>query len=124
MTRTPEGLETPSYRVSRQGEGYEVREYEAFEEASTALAGGESDLVSGGLGFNLLSAFFFGGNDASALIDLTTPARLEVGGPAVPIGSKRLGFALPAKYSGGAAPAPTDGSASAHPDPGPDPNPE
>ena len=51
-------------------------------------------------------------------------ARLEVGGPAVPIGSKRLGFALPAKYSGGAAPAPTDGSASAHPDPGPDPNPE
>ena len=42
-------------------------------------------------------------------------ARLEVGGPAVPIGSKRLGFALPAKYSGGAAPAPTDGSASAHP---------
>ena len=28
MTRTPEGLETPSYRVARQGEGYEVRECE------------------------------------------------------------------------------------------------
>ena len=52
VTRTPEGLETPSYRVSRQGEGYEVREYEAFDEASTALAEGESDLVSGGQGFN------------------------------------------------------------------------
>ena len=50
-------------------------------------------------------------------------ARLDVGGPAVPIGSKRLGFALPAKYSGGAAPAPTDGSASARPDPDADPNP-
>ena len=39
-----------------------------------------------------------------------TQARLEVGGPAVPIGSKRLGFALPAKYTGSAAPAPTDGN--------------
>ena len=28
VTRTPEGLETPSYRVARQGEGYEVRECE------------------------------------------------------------------------------------------------
>ena len=152
-----------------------MREYEAFGAASTALAEGESDLVAGGLGFNVLSAFFFGGNAASALIELTTPvrrdgssapalaprprprpplppppsppaaasrtqpatpgtqpatpgtkpatpctqARLEVGGPAVPIGSKRLGFALPAKYTGGAAPAPTDGNPNPNPNPSP-----
>ena len=48
VTRTPEGLETPAYRVARQGDGYEVREYEPYDIASTALAEGESDLVAGG----------------------------------------------------------------------------
>ena len=111
VTRTPEGLETPSYRVTRQGDGYEVREYEGYEAASTALAEGESDLVDGALGVNALSAFFFGGNADAAIIELTTPARLDVGGVSQPIGAKRLAFALPAKYAGAAAtPVPSDGA--------------
>ena len=108
VTRTPEGLETPAYRVVRQGDGYEVREYPSYGVVSTPLAEAESELVAGGRGFNALASFFLGGNANADALEMTTPVRMDVGAGS----AKRMAFVLPSsKYPDpAAAPAPTDGA--------------
>lgn len=75
---TPEGLSGPEYKVVSRGEGYEIREYEAYSVASTDMAKvGEpysvDDLASGGAAFNALAAYLFGANDAGRAMEMTTP---------------------------------------------------
>ena len=75
---TPEGLEGPAYKVLSKGEGYEIREYEAYSVASTSMAKiGEpysmDDVASGGAAFNALAAYLFGANDEGKSMEMTTP---------------------------------------------------
>lgn len=75
---TPEGLEGPKYKVLSKGEGYEIRDYEAYAVASTSMAKvGEpysmDDLASGGAAFNALAAYLFGANDEGRSMEMTTP---------------------------------------------------
>lgn len=100
VTRTPEGQETPAYRVVREGEGYEVRAYEAYEVVATAIAGDESEIVAGSRGFNSLTSFMLGGNANGETLDMTTPVRIDVSASAT-----RMAFPLPTGAS-----APTDGA--------------
>lgn len=75
---TPEGLVGPKYTVVSKGDGYEIRDYEGYNVASTSMAKvGEpyspNDIAKGGAAFNALAAFLFGGNDEGKVMEMTTP---------------------------------------------------
>lgn len=75
---TPEGLVGPPYRVLSRGEGYEIREYDAYTVASTSMSKVDEpytmdDLASGGEAFNALAAYLFGANEDKEVMEMTTP---------------------------------------------------
>jgi hypothetical protein len=75
---TPEGLAGPKYTVVSKSQGYEIRDYEGYNVASTSMAKvGEpysmDDITKGGAGFNALAAYLFGANDEGRIMDMTTP---------------------------------------------------
>lgn len=75
---TPEGISGPEYTVVSRGEGYEIRDYEAYRVASTSMSKvGEpysmDDLTKGGAAFNALAAYLFGANDEGKIMEMTTP---------------------------------------------------
>lgn len=75
---TPEGLEGPKYKVLSKSEGYEIRDYEGYNVASTSMSKvGETysmdDITKGGAAFNALAAYLFGANDEGRIMDMTTP---------------------------------------------------
>jgi len=75
---TPENLVGPPYKVISTGEGYEIREYEGYQVASTNVARvGEKfsmdDVASSGAAFNALAAYLFGANEDGKSMDMTTP---------------------------------------------------
>lgn len=78
FSETPENLVGPEYTVATRGEGYEIREYDAYDVASTSMAKvGEpysmDDVASGGAAFNALAAYLFGANDEGKTMEMTTP---------------------------------------------------
>jgi len=103
FSRTPEGLETPSYLVVGGGEQYELREYSSYSIASTYLGGpaAAGDPAAAIRGFNSLTAFFVGGNADRELLDMTTPLRIDVTGSGC-----EMAVVLPKKFTAGTAPAP------------------
>jgi hypothetical protein len=75
---TPEGLVGPTYTVVAENEGYEIRDYEAYNVASTSMSKvGEpysaDDITKGGAAFNALAAYLFGANDEGRIMEMTTP---------------------------------------------------
>jgi len=75
---TPVGLEEPKYKVVGEGQGYEIREYEAYSAAATSMSKvGESyslsDITSGGAAFNALAAYLFGANEEEKGMEMTVP---------------------------------------------------
>lgn len=75
---TPEGLVTPEYNVIGKGEGFEIREYEGYNAASTTMSKiGEpfsvNDITSSGSAFNALAAYIFGANEEEKTLEMTTP---------------------------------------------------
>lgn len=78
FAETPEGLVGPAYRVISRGEGYEIREYDAYNVASTSMSKVDEpytmdDLASGGEAFNALAAYLFGANEEKEVMEMTTP---------------------------------------------------
>lgn len=78
---TPEGISGPDYTVVSSGEGYEIRDYDAYSVASTSMSKvGEQysmdDLTKGGAAFNALAAYLFGANDEGKIMDMTTPVSI------------------------------------------------
>uniref|UniRef100_A0A7R9ZGF5 SOUL heme-binding protein n=2 Tax=Pseudictyota dubia TaxID=2749911 RepID=A0A7R9ZGF5_9STRA len=78
FSETPENLVGPEYTVVSRGEGYEIREYDEYDVASTSMAKvGEpysmDDVASGGAAFNALAAYLFGANDEGKSMEMTTP---------------------------------------------------
>lgn len=69
---TPEGLEEPPYTVVESCDLYEIRDYEGYKVASTAMAQGE-DLATAGNAFNTLASYLFGENQDSKAMAMTTP---------------------------------------------------
>uniref|UniRef100_A0A0G4F6Z0 Uncharacterized protein n=1 Tax=Chromera velia CCMP2878 TaxID=1169474 RepID=A0A0G4F6Z0_9ALVE len=63
LSRTPEGLETPDYRVLVYGSyGVQIREYSPFVVASVEMKGEGSEFEKQGSAFNRLAAYLFGKN--------------------------------------------------------------
>lgn len=69
---TPEGLEEPPYTVVESCDLYEIRDYEAYQVASTAMTQGE-DIFTAGTAFNTLVSYLFGENQESKAMPMTTP---------------------------------------------------
>jgi len=105
--RTPEGVETPPFRVLRVGDGYELREYPSFGVAVTPVQV-QWDVATLAIGFNLLASYLLGANQRSESMEMTAPLRVDV----LPSGSTEMSFPLPSKWSALTAPSPSDGRVS------------
>jgi SOUL heme-binding protein len=74
---TPEGLEEPPYTVVESCDLYEIRDYEGYSVASTAVSTNSDSAsmegVANGQAFNVLAAYLFGGNEEQKQISMTTP---------------------------------------------------
>jgi len=75
---TPEGLRGPTYVVVQKTNGYEIRDYDAYEAAATSMSkvGEKSsldDVTSAGTAFNALAAYIFGANEEERTLDMTAP---------------------------------------------------
>ncbi len=75
---TPEGLVGPKYTVVSSGDGYEIRDYEAYTVASTSMSKVDEtysldDITRSGTAFNTLAAYLFGANTEGKIMDMTTP---------------------------------------------------
>jgi len=63
---------TFAYKVVQSCDQYEIRDYEGYRVASTAMEKGE-DLTTAGAAFNTLAAYLFGANSDSKSMEMTTP---------------------------------------------------
>ncbi|KAL3917311.1 MAG: hypothetical protein SGILL_004774 [Bacillariaceae sp.] len=74
---TPEGLKEPPYKVVESCDLYEVRDYEGYSVASTAMATSSDSAsmegVAAGQAFNVLASYLFGDNEESKEMSMTTP---------------------------------------------------
>ncbi len=89
LKRTPEGLETPLYKVKAEKGSWEVREYEEFSVCSFEM--GESPAAAGFGAFNSLAGYIFGGNQESVKMAMTTPV-INHGM------SNKMSFVMPSSY--------------------------
>ena len=106
FSRTPEGLETPSFTVISSGQQYEVRAYPSYGVAVTSIGSADAaaDAIATARGFNSLATFFFGANADTEVMDMTAPLRVDVS----PTGAE-MALPLPAKYSAATSPVAQDG---------------
>ena len=107
VSRTPDGLDSPSYDVVGHAEGYELRRYASHGVAATTMdaagRGASSGLLASSRGFSRLSAFIFGENARGETLEMTTPVRVDVD-----TDGAAMAFALPRELSASSAPAPSD----------------
>ena len=118
LARTPDGLETPRYKVISSAAAWEVREYEEFSVCSTAIdrpvEGGDApqiqqpSLPAAG-GFQALAGYIFGRNEEGEKMAMTTPVLSQRSAE----GRMQMSFVLPARFWDGGrenavqAPSPT-----------------
>eukprot|EP00959_Pyramimonas_sp_CCMP1952_P033420 701552-Pyramimonas_sp.AAC.1 len=69
---TPD-LETIPYKVLSKGQGYEIRQVEAYTVAEVTMDGKPFDFQASGKAFNVLADYLFGGNVQSEAMAMTTP---------------------------------------------------
>ncbi|GMH61306.1 hypothetical protein TrLO_g8716 [Triparma laevis f. longispina] len=86
ISRTPEGLETPKYKVVErfEGEGWEIREYNDYALCSTRN-------VEGFSGFQTLAGYIFGKNVENRTMAMTTPVFMS---------PDKMSFVMPSDYWG------------------------
>jgi len=103
LKRTPEGLETPAYKVVAEKGIWEVRQYDEFSVCSFEM--GESPEKAGFGAFNSLAGYIFGTNQESVKMQMTTPV-INHGA------SNKMSFVMPSSYwtQGAAPPTPIPGS--------------
>ena len=96
--RTPEGLETPAFRVLREGNGFQIREYAPFAlavadvDVERAPRGAAGELVAGGRSFTALTSYLFGGNGRGETMAMTTPVFVDVSPAEGVVGARRAQF--------------------------------
>jgi hypothetical protein len=102
FNRTPEGLETPSYKTIATRDAYQLREYDSFLVAQTAMPGSVSPSVAAsegdsanamGSSFNTLAKYLFGKNTTGQPMEMTTPVVIERQAD-----SSTMGFIVPSKF--------------------------
>jgi len=104
LQRTPE-LESPQYAVLQRRADYEVRRYDDFLVAQTAMPGARGAAGDGAGGFGTLARYIFGGNADKAAMAMTTPVFTTVAPPASPDAPPAISMAFPIERRWGADPS-------------------
>lgn len=112
VSRDVEGLDTPSYKLLKQCDGYELRQYASYAVASCDMDASEGDnlvvqMTTGSSAFSALAAYMFGSNGREELLGITTPVRIDVAAPGAAAPST-MSFVLPIEFSAASAPVPID----------------
>lgn len=101
FNKTPEGLETPSFDVVANCDGYQLRRYSNLLVAETAMApasgvsASEVEAASTmGRSFNTLAKYLFGRNTSGGAMAMTTPVVIDYHQSE----EGRMSFILPSKY--------------------------
>eukprot|EP01038_Epipyxis_sp_PR26KG_P011309 gene11309-15170_t len=99
LERTPQGLETPSYKVVDHRKTWEVRSYDSFAVCSTFM----NPNSPGPGSFNALAGYIFGKNSAQEKMAMTTPVLTAIGNEingneANNINGVKMSFVMPSKY--------------------------
>jgi SOUL heme-binding protein len=92
-------IEEPRYQLIQALDDVEIRQYEPAIQAVTILPGSSSTSE----GFRRLAGFIFGGNEREQKIAMTAPVQETLGEE-----RPTMAFTMPAQYSFGELPAPTD----------------
>lgn len=106
LNRTPKGLETPTYKVLRPRNAWEVRQYDDFAVCSTYM-----DVNENGPGsFNALAGYIFGRNQQQEKMAMTTPVISHSANK-----RRKMSFVMPSRFWASAsslegAPRPMDGA--------------
>jgi hypothetical protein len=110
-------VEQAEYKVSRKGNGYEIREYPAHIEARTTVSGSYTEALN--QGFSIIAGYIFGGNDKQESVVMTAPVTLRHAVPekiamTAPVlaaakgGSLTVSFVMPRSYTIETLPKPSD----------------
>ena len=109
-------IEEPKYRVIEKDGAIEIRDYEPYIVAETAVEGKEFDEASNE-GFRRLAGYIFGGNQARRSIEMTAPVTTERSvriAMTAPVemqgstGSYVITFMMPSEYTLETLPVPND----------------
>ncbi|KAG2441947.1 hypothetical protein HXX76_003552 [Chlamydomonas incerta] len=99
------GIETPKYTVLKRFKEYEIRAYEPYTVAETAMGSGAGP--ASGAGFSDLARYLFGGNTAQLAMEMTTPVFQNIEPSSN--SSTAMQFVMEKRYADVAAlPAPSD----------------
>lgn len=112
---TSNNLETPSYTVTEQQAGFEIRRYEPYLVAKVTVSGSYDEAIN--QGFRILAGYIFGGNTDQSKIAMTAPVTEQVStniamtAPVTEqvVGSEReITFSMPSQYTLATLPIPDD----------------
>ncbi|MEY2839634.1 MAG: hypothetical protein RJB60_1933 [Pseudomonadota bacterium] len=108
--------EEPDYRVVRELEGIEVRQYDAYTVAEVVVAGPAAD--AGSQAFKILAGYIFGKNKGERKFEMTapvtqaaTPKKMEMTAPVTQAALAQgflVQFVLPKGVTAASAPEPLD----------------
>ncbi len=112
------GIERPSYSVVEKRAGYELRRYDQYIVAETAVTGDVRTAIEEG--FRRIAGYIFGGNKTKASIAMTAPVgerpsaseKIAMTAPVVARGvqddARVISFVMPKKYTLDTLPTPND----------------
>lgn len=92
VSRSSSNIETHSYKVEKQYEGIEIREYESANFAYVTMPA-SSYKASSSKGFRMLAGYIFGGNETGEKIAMTSPVKMTMDD------SVTMQFMVPERYS-------------------------
>jgi SOUL heme-binding protein len=99
--------EEPSYKLIKKTKSIEIRQYQAFNLASTDISGNKEQALR--RGFRRLAGYIFGKNDKRQSLSMTVPVMLESHAS-----DWRVSFMLPRIYALNSLPKPDDTSIFLH----------
>jgi len=94
-------IEKHAYKVLKEYDEFEVRQYETALFSSVVLADSTFE-ESSNKGFRVLAGYIFGGNDTGEKIEMTSPVAMEIGD------STKMSFMVPSGYTEETLPKPNN----------------
>ena len=91
MSYKNQDIETPSYKVIKSYDSFEIRQYDSMILAQTVIQE-SSYKKSGSMGFRKIAGYIFGGNAQKQQIAMTSPVIMEFGD------NTKMSFVMPSQY--------------------------
>lgn len=91
MSYKNQDIETPTYKVIKSYDSFEIRQYDSMILAQTVIQE-SSYKKSGSMGFRMIAGYIFGGNKQKQQIAMTAPVIMEFGD------NTKMSFVMPSQY--------------------------